>query len=195
MNTDKHGLDQKKGVLRSDIRSVLKHLPPEKQAADSLKIRALLSQQPFWKTAAAVLFFAPLSNEVDVWPLLNEKLAAGKIAALPRFDSGNQSYTACRVRNLQSEIVMGQFGIREPSAGCPPILPRDLDLILVPAIAFDPDGHRLGRGKGFYDRLLAGVSGVKCGMAFDEQLVKAVPAGTLDVRMNFIVTPTRCIKM
>jgi 5-formyltetrahydrofolate cyclo-ligase len=64
-------------------------------------------------------------------------------------------------------------------------------LILVPGVAFDWHGRRLGRGKGFYDRLLAGVRGVKCGIAFAGQMVNEVPAGPSDVRMNFMMTPAR----
>jgi 5-formyltetrahydrofolate cyclo-ligase len=67
-------------------------------------------------------------------------------------------------------------------------------LALVPGVAFDVRGGRLGRGRGFYDRLLAGVSGAKCGVAFDEQIVDAVPAGPLDIRLNCILTPTRWIE-
>ncbi|MBP9903534.1 MAG: 5-formyltetrahydrofolate cyclo-ligase, partial [Verrucomicrobia bacterium] len=69
-----------------------------------------------------------------------------------------------------------------------------LDLVLVPGVAFDPRGGRLGRGQGYYDRLLAGVRGTKCGVAFDEQIVDAVPVGPLDIRLNCILTPTRWIE-
>ncbi|MGD0086006.1 MAG: 5-formyltetrahydrofolate cyclo-ligase [Verrucomicrobiota bacterium] len=195
MDTDKHGSDQKKTKLRSDIRRVLKKLSPEHRAVDSLKIRALLSQQPFWKDAAAVLFFAPLPDEVDVWPLLAEALAAGKTAALPRFDSENNDYLACHVQNPQTEVGPGQFGIREPKNGCPEIPLERLGLILVPGVAFDLRGGRLGRGRGFYDRLLAGFHGIKCGVAWGEQMVEEVPTGTLDVRMDFVLTPTQCVEV
>ena len=195
MDTDKHGSDKGKAKLRSEIRSVLKKLPPEHRAVDSLKIRALLSQQPFWKDAAAILFFAPLPDEVDVWPLLEEALTTGKTAALPRFDPQGQNYVTCRVHDLRREIVAGQFGIREPGNGCGEIAPHSLDLILVPGVAFDLAGHRLGRGRGFYDRLLADARGIKCGMAFDEQIVEAIPVEPLDVRMDFILTPTRLVKV
>ena len=92
-------------------------------------------------------------------------------------------------------MVTGQFGIREPAARCPEIPLSRLDLILVPGVAFDWHGRRLGRGKGFYDRLLAGTRGVKCGIAFDEQMVNEVPAGSLDARMNFMMTPTRGVEI
>jgi 5-formyltetrahydrofolate cyclo-ligase len=195
MDTGKHGSDEMKMKLRSEFQGVLKNLSLAKREGYSAKVRTLLLQQPFWKSAATILFFAPLPNEADAWPLLAEALTDRKIAALPRFDSKSQSYVACRVQNLHGEIVKGRFGIREPDAVCEKIQSSKLDLILVPGVAFDLCGHRLGRGKGFYDRLLAGLSGIKCGIAFDEQIAEKVPAGTLDVRMDFILTPTRLVRV
>jgi len=75
-------------------------------------------------------------------------------------------------------------GIREPATGCIEIPPDDLDLVLVPGVAFDLHGNRLGRGKGFYDRLLQNFRGTKCGIAFDEQIVEKIPAEKTDVRMD-----------
>ena len=193
MDTDKYGLDKTKVKLRSEIRGVLNNLPPKKRAADSAKVRALLPQQSFWEAAAAILLFAPLPNEVDIWPLLEEAAATERIVALPRFNAATGKYTASHVQNPQSEIVTGRFGIREPVANCVEIPLNRFDLVLAPGVAFDALGHRLGRGRGFFDRLLAEVRGVKCGVAFDEQIVNAVPAGMLDVRMNFVLTPTRCV--
>jgi 5-formyltetrahydrofolate cyclo-ligase len=69
-----------------------------------------------------------------------------------------------------------------------------LDLVLVPGIGFDVSGRRLGRGQGFYDRLLAGIAGTKCGVAFDQQVVGQIPAEKHDASMNFILTPTRWLE-
>jgi 5-formyltetrahydrofolate cyclo-ligase len=188
-------LNEQKAALRKQIRAAMQVIPPPARAAASGQIRTQLKEQTFWKNAESVLFFAPMPDEVDVWPLLAEALASGKIATLPRYDSANNDYIACRLQNLQSEIAPGQFGIREPKAGCPEIPLERLGLILVPGVAFDLRGGRLGRGRGFYDRLLPEIHGIKCGVAFDEQLVEEVPAGTLDVRMDFILTPTRLVKI
>jgi 5-formyltetrahydrofolate cyclo-ligase len=183
-----------KTALRKQIRGVRQNVSPETRASASAKIRARLQEQPFWKAATAILFFAPLPGEVDVWPLLAEALVAGKTAALPRFDSQSQSYVPCQVHQLPEEIVTGRFGIREPARVCPKIPLLTLDLILVPGVAFDLSGRRLGRGQGFYDRLLAGGRCLKCGVAFEEQIVPAIPVEPLDVRMDFILTPTRLVK-
>jgi 5-formyltetrahydrofolate cyclo-ligase len=140
------------------------------------------------------LLFAPLTDELDAWPLVELALMAGKTVALPAFVSGTNTYTARRIGDVARDVVAGKFGIREPADGCKEIALNQLDLVLVPGLAFDARGGRLGRGKGFYDRLLAGVRGTKCGVAFDEQLVDAVPVGPHDIRLNCILTPTRWIE-
>jgi 5-formyltetrahydrofolate cyclo-ligase len=187
-------LNTQKAALRKEIRAALQKISPAARAAASAQLCARLKEQSFWKNAASVLFFAPLPDEANVWPLLEEMGAGEKVIALPRFDPADQSYAARRVQNPRSEIGIGPFGIREPRAGCAEIVLSRLDLILVPGVAFDLCGRRLGRGRGFYDRLLAEIGGVKCGIAFDEQIVNEVPADSRDVRMNFILTPTRCVE-
>jgi 5-formyltetrahydrofolate cyclo-ligase len=186
-------LNGQKAALRKKVRSEWKGLSPEKRKGDSEKLCAKLKEQSFWKNAAAVLFFAPLPEEIDLWPLLGESVKE-KIIALPCFDPDQQFYTSRQITDLHGEIMPGQFGIREPSAGSIEIPLTQLDLILVPGIAFDWHGHRLGRGQGFYDRLLEKFRGIKCGIAFAEQVVEAVPVEKLDVKMDFILTPTRCLK-
>ena len=184
-----------KAALRKQIRGALQNISSAARLAMSAQIRDRLKASAIWKNAGSVLFFAPQPDELDLWPLLEEALAAGKIAALPRYHPAGKKYVACRVQNLKSEIAPGTFGIREPAARCPEIPLSGLDLILVPGVAFDWHGHRLGRGKGFYDRLLAGARGVKCGIAFDEQVMNDVPVGPSDVGLDFILTPTRCVEI
>jgi 5-formyltetrahydrofolate cyclo-ligase len=99
-------------------------------------------------------------------------------------------YAACRIQDTSRDLQISNFGIREPGTHCTEILSQ-LDLILVPGIAFDLHGRRLGRGKGFYDRLLAGVHGTTCAVAFDEQLVDEVPVESHDIHLNCMLTPTR----
>ncbi len=141
------------------------------------------------------MFFAPLPGELDIWPLAQKALTEGKTISLPRFDAATGRYATGRVEDLQSDLRVGRYGIREPVPACPRSALNRLDLLLVPGVAFDPHGHRLGRGKGFYDQLLAAVRGTTCGVAFDEQLVRQVPVGPHDVRLNCILTPTRWIEL
>jgi 5-formyltetrahydrofolate cyclo-ligase len=188
-------LQDRKAALRQEIRQVLAEMSLQKQASGSVQACALLREKPVWAQARAILFYAPLPGELDVWPLLEEAVKAGKVAALPRYVAATQTYTACQVRDLARHLEPGQFGIREPLQTCPEIELNQLDLTLVPGVAFDFHGRRLGRGKGFYDQLLPAVRGQTCGTAFDEQIVSEVPVEPRDVRLSCILTPTRWIEL
>ena len=187
-------LNKAKIAQREQVRLRLKTLAAPERATASLSLCSRLREQPCWMKAKSVLLFAPLPDEPDIWPLLVEALVAGKTVALPSFRSGTNTYTARRIIDPACDLVVGRFGIREPADVSPEIELNQLDLVLVTGVAFDTHGKRLGRGKGFYDRLLAGVRGTKCGVAFDEQLVDAVPVGPLDIPLNCILTPTRWIE-
>ncbi|HEY1661094.1 MAG TPA: 5-formyltetrahydrofolate cyclo-ligase [Verrucomicrobiae bacterium] len=184
-----------KAELRKQISANLKKLSPGQREIDSQKICARLKEHIVFQEAQSVLLFAPLAQEVDIWPLVEEAVNSSKVVALPCFDADRGVYQSRRVKNLPVEILSGQFGIREPSIACLEMPLDDLDLVLVPGVAFDLQGNRLGRGKGFYDRLLENFRGKKIGIAFDEQMVDAVPAGKLDVRMDLVLTPTRGVKI
>ncbi len=183
-----------KASLRSTTREKLKALAPTERGLFSFEARALLEKQPVWQNAKTILFFAPLPDELDIWPSLAVASSAGKQVFLPRFLTDTKSYTACHVKTPDTDLRLGQFGIREPAESCPEIPLNRLDLILVPGVAFDLHGRRLGRGKGFYDRLLAAVRGTTCGVAFDEQIVNEVPVEPHDVVLNCILTPSRWVQ-
>lgn len=187
-------LHRAKASVRLEVRSRLNAMSETQRETASSGICSRLRQQLIWQSAGSLLFFAPLPGEPDVWPLLQEALRSGRTVALPRFSAPTKNYEACVVRDLAADLVIGQFGIREPAIGCAELPLNRLDLALVPGVAFDQDGRRLGRGRGFFDRLLANIRGTKCGIAFDEQLVDAVPVGPLDVGLNCILTPTRWIE-
>jgi len=183
-----------KTTLRTQIRGRVKKIPPAARACAAVELCARLRNQNVWRAAKSILLFAPLPDEPDIWPLLAEALAANKTVALPGFVSEKNRYTARRIIDPARDLVVGQFGIREPADVSPEMELNQLDLVLVPGVAFDSHGRRLGRGQGFYDRLLAGVRGTKCGVAFEEQLVDAVPVEPLDISLNCILTPTRWIE-
>jgi 5-formyltetrahydrofolate cyclo-ligase len=184
-----------KESIRQQVLAKSKLMTGSQRAAASARARASLAGRAVWRQAASILFFAPMPEELDVWPLLADALAAGKIVALPRFVPETAGYIACRIRNLDADLKVGYFGIREPASRALDAEMRQVDLILVPGVAFDLQGRRLGRGKGYYDRLLAAVSGNRCGVAFEEQIVDAVPSEPHDIRMDFLLTPSRWIEL
>ncbi len=180
-----------KALLRQRLQEQAgRHAPDERKAA-SEQICLHLREHALWQRAHCILFFAPMVDEPDVWPLLMESSAGGKTVALPRYSRLQKDYEVCRVEDPGRQVKRGYFGIREPDQTCPIIAWNALDFLLVPGIGFSVDGCRLGRGKGFFDRMLARASGVKCGVAFDWQITAALPVEPHDIRVDCILTPTR----
>jgi 5-formyltetrahydrofolate cyclo-ligase len=181
-----------KADLRSQMRAALAAVTPTVRMAASIEVcERLKAQMP---CASAVLFFAPLPDELDVWPLLEESLALGTTCALPFFDAGNGNYGARQITNPTTEIVTGKFGVREPSSRCAEIPLEKFNLILAPGMAFDLNGNRLGRGRGFYDQLLRAAAGIKCGVCHDGQLFPEIPTDPHDVKVDFILTPSKLLR-
>ena len=180
-----------KPTLRARLRAELKAHSSASAASASAALCVRVRASPLWQTARAVLLFFPLPSEPDISPLLDEALASGKLLALPRFNATTNTYEPVQVRDLARELVTGPFGVREPTADCPLVTMNRLDLALVPGLGFDARGHRLGRGKGHYDRLLAGFPGRTVGVTFDFQVVAQVPAEPHDIVLDAVVTPTR----
>jgi 5-formyltetrahydrofolate cyclo-ligase len=180
-----------KSELRSRVRAALKQISVEEATKASSQACALLRGQTIWRQVNCVLFYSPLALELDLSPLMRQALESGKRVALPRFIEEEGCYGAFEAGQAVENMRRGNFGILEPGPGAPAVPLNQLDLALVPGIAFDMGGRRLGRGKGFYDRLLAAVPGPKCGVAFDQQVVSEIPVESHDILMNFILTPTR----
>jgi 5-formyltetrahydrofolate cyclo-ligase len=185
-------IQDSKSALRATIRTALEKISPAVRAVESIDLcERLKTQMP---SAHTILFFAPLPDELDVWPVLELSLALGTTCALPFIDATKKTYGARWLNKLATDIVAGKFGVREPAAGCVEIPLNRFDLVLVPGIAFDLQGNRLGRGQGFYDRLLEKASGIKCGVGYDFQLLENIPIETHDAKVDFILTPSRCVK-
>lgn len=181
-----------KTALRTMIRERLEKISTAVREVESIELcERLKAQMP---SAQAILFFAPMADELNVWPVLELSVALGTTCALPFYDAGKQSYGAKVITKPATEVVTGKFGIREPAASCVEIALDQFDLVLVPGMAFDLYGNRLGRGRGFYDRLLPSVSGVKCGVGYDFQLLEKIPVEPHDVKLSFILTPSRFVK-
>jgi 5-formyltetrahydrofolate cyclo-ligase len=185
---------EQKAELRRNVRSEIRRLSAADRAAASALVCSRLQSERIWREAETILLYMLLGDEVDVGALARDALSLGKTVAFPCYDRQQGAFVACRVTDLRSDLLTGEFGVAEPRAGCPVVPPNRLDFAVIPGVAFTLKGRRLGRGKGFYDRLLASVGGVKCGVAFDEQIVDEIPLESHDIRLDWIVTPTRSVR-
>lgn len=179
-----------KAELRQSILQKLRGLSAEYKAEESARICDLIINSGPWIQSRIVMLYSPIGHEVDISTAILNALGDTKIVALPVFVAATGEYVPARIDALE-QCASGKFGILEPGPEAELIPPNALDLVLVPGVGFDLMGHRLGRGKGFYDRLLGQVHGIKCGVAYEEQMVSQIPIEPHDVPMNCIVTPAR----
>jgi len=185
-------ISETKAILRKRQRELLKSFNDAQLAEASLAIVTRFEQHEIFRRSQRILFYAAIQGEPRLDKLMLDALAAKKTVALPRFDPETSCYMAALVES-PSGLQRARFGILEPLASAPLLPLNQLDLALVPGVAFDVGGGRLGRGKGFYDRLLVSVTAVKCGVALDHQLEPNIPRETHDLVMDCIVTPSRWI--
>ena len=161
--------------------------PPERIAGDESLFRRFLAL-PQIESVRTVLLYHGMDTEPDTVRLLPPLWDIGKQVCLPRCLPGNQM--EARLVQRDSTLVRHPYGMLEPGPDCPLIPPDQIDLVLVPGLAFDRSGGRLGRGGGYYDRWLAGFSGITAALCRDGLLMEAIPRLPHDLGVNLEVTET-----
>jgi 5-formyltetrahydrofolate cyclo-ligase len=204
-------------MLRAQVISRLKGLGADKRKWFSAQIARRFVASAEFGAASVVLAYDSFGTEVDTHPLMELCLERRKTLCLPRMGRKGHSLTAHAVSDLKRDLVPVPFGFLQPKETTPSVPIAQLDLILVPGIAFDIHCHRLGRGAGYYDRFLplvraARVSkrpedrsltvaaptvqspAVVCALAFECQIVDAVPVEKHDWPLQLIFTEERVIR-
>ncbi|MDR0872641.1 MAG: 5-formyltetrahydrofolate cyclo-ligase [Prevotellaceae bacterium] len=176
MKTEKH-------FLRKEIKQKLCLLSEQEKNRQSTEILQKIEQLPAFQTAETVLLYWSLPDEVDTQAFA-EKWAARKTVLLPVVQGDEM---VLRKYSGLSCLRSGAFGICEPEGEDFTDFDK-IDLCIVPALAFDASGNRLGRGKGFYDRLLPRIAAPKIGVCFDVQLLNEIPCENFDAKMDFVIS-------
>jgi 5-formyltetrahydrofolate cyclo-ligase len=149
---------------------------------------------PAYVAARAIHSYLPMRSEVDTRALLADALARGKGVVVPIVVPRAEELAHAWLESLDAgALVAGSFGTFNPRQQRA-AAPGDWDLTIVPLLAFDRQGYRLGYGKGYYDRLLAAARTTKIGVAFAAQEVAALPVEAHDVRLDWIVTEREVIR-
>lgn len=186
-----------KTQLRAAMRERLSAMAPEEVQRLSAAVCRRIVAAGFFETAETVMMYLPIAQEVDLTPLALRCFQDGKTVCVPRMDWASRHMRAVEIRSLEDEFEQRNCGVREPVSGR--AIPVDeLNVVLIPGLAFDTAGRRLGRGGGFYDRFLAQPAirsgGARlCGVGFDSQVVDVVPAEPHDAPLGVIVTDRRMI--
>ena len=147
-----------------------------------------LESLPVFSNASFIHCYVSRGNETPTHSLLQKLLTSGRRIAVPRVLLPDRILEHFELTKFE-QLKPGTFGILEPDPRqCVRVDPIELDLVIVPGIAFDRHGHRVGYGGGYYDEFLAGVKAVKIGLAYSFQMVDEIPTRADDERVDIIVT-------
>lgn len=182
-----------KRAIRSEVRSRRDEMPPEERgrASDLIRERSLREIERL-DHAGTVMVYWSFGSEVTTEGLIEALIRSGRKVAMPRVTDGELEPRAYRPGDAVSETT---FGAKEPVGG-EVLHPDDIDVIVVPGLAFDRRGYRVGYGGGFYDRLLSRTrpDAVRMGFCFAIQVVERVPSGSFDLPVDMIVTESETIR-
>lgn len=175
-----------KEELRKQIKQEIKKLSDADRDTQSLYVCLQVIGTAEWQQAETVLLYAAMHDEINLQLLIDDARGSGKTVILPVV---NGDTLLLRKYDPQHFEVQGKFKIEEPTEECEELSDLSkIDLAIIPGRAFSRKGHRMGRGKGYYDKLLPEMKCPKWGVCFTCQLQKMVPCDEWDVRMNKVVT-------
>lgn len=181
-----------KQALRKQMRAVRSALPESARDSRSSEIAKRVLTLPELVNARTVLAFASIRNEVRTRDIMNAAWADGKRVALPRVVG---DVLALHIVEADTATIEGAFSVPEPDAAAPQLEPSEVDFALVPALAVDPRGFRIGYGGGYYDKLLPLLErACSCALAYDFQLIPEVPELPFDATVDLVVTDARVIR-
>ena len=182
--------------FRQEAKARLRALGPdrhEKDGAIRRRLEALLAEADVLVLAA----YVAIQEEPVLASLMSTWLHAGRELRLPRYNASLREYEMVAVQDLGADLAPGYYGIPEPRVELDGLRPPYHDgrrmMWLIPGLGFDLSGHRLGRGGGYYDRLLDGATGLKTGVGYDCQIFDAIPCEPHDVGVDYVVTETRMV--
>lgn len=178
--------------MKSKLREIYKTRRREMSLEDvALKSRdacKLFLESDLYKNAKAIMLYMPLGKETDTSEIIKKSFADGKKVAFPVTDEKSGEITPCYA-TAETEFTKGGFSVKEP-CGNDIANPTDFDVVIVPGIAFDTMGNRIGFGKGCYDKLLCKTNAVRVGFCYELQICDEIPAEEFDIKMDCIITET-----
>ena len=165
-------------------------MSPEQRESHSREIEKRLFLLTEFREASLVMFFASFRSEINTLPMIRHALEAGKRVILPKVKGGDLALF--EIRDFDRDTAPGAWLIPEPREDAPAVI-SDVDLMIIPGLAFDENGNRLGYGAGFYDRILPRYKHKTVALAFEIQIVPKIPVSPHDIPVHAIVTEKRVI--
>lgn len=157
----------------------------EKGPKDTIMVESI-EALPEFVNAQEILIYIPIHGEVDVTTLFKNHSAKKKFV-LPRTESKSKALNLYKIDSLD-DLIKGTYDIPEPKSHLPKVPPEDIDLAIIPGVAFAKDGHRVGYGGGFYDRLIKKLKCPTIGVAYNFQIVNNIQGEDHDEQVDILVT-------
>lgn len=176
-----------KNSIRKKYKAIRNNIGEYKRNEYNKKIAEELFRSGFYNDENILLAYASIGNEVETYSIINHALQNGKRVALP-FCVPNTSNMEFYYINGISDLKKGSFGVPEPDPAVCEKYKGDKAIILVPALAFDKNGFRMGYGKGYYDRFLSSFTGTKVGLCYSECISRCIFRNWYDQKVNYIIT-------
>lgn len=180
-----------KKELREHCRRIIKATPQEQFKLWGEKMLLQISQTEQWKTAKTVFVYVSMPNEADTSCFISAALAENKVLCVPKI-TGEGTMEAVQIEST-AHLQNGKFGIPEPIDGCKVIAKSEIDLVIMPCMAADENGNRLGKGGGYYDRFCEGFGGESFILCPEVLLFKSIPTDPWDIKSD-IVTEKRVVR-
>jgi 5-formyltetrahydrofolate cyclo-ligase len=189
-------IQEKKRDIRNQITKILSALSEKDLTENTRKIENRLFEFANFLEAKITLLYIPHNSEVNTREIIKRSFDYHKIVVLPAFNPEKFEMKLFKVDNLDADLIIGERGILEPHPSrCKHISIDFIDIAIIPGIAFDEKGGRIGSGEGYYDRLIPNlpVTTRKVALALESQLVQQVPMGSNDKHVDIIITEERII--
>lgn len=179
-----------KTTLRREARQRIAGLDASRRAEAARRIAERIWTVPEIQDARVMLLYASLPSEVDTDAIAAEAIRRGVLLVYPRCLTTDGDMALHHVGDHSVLQADGRFGIREPDPSCPVVDPAEVDAALIPGLGWDRSGARLGRGAGYYDRLLLNPRwrGFRCGVFFSVQEFDRLPLESHDALLDAVVT-------
>ncbi len=159
----------------------------------SKKASDYFTESKIYKNAETIMLYMPLGNETDTTMIIKKAYNDGKKTVFPVTDKANGEITPVYA-DENAVFVKGAFSVNEPWEKNI-ATPESIDVVIVPGIAFDKNGNRIGFGKGCYDKFLIKTNAVKVGLCYDFQLLDEIPSDLYDIKMDYIITEEGMIEI
>ena len=184
-------MNQKKEQIREKIKHNLNGLTPEERLQKSKQIHTALFELDHFKRSRCVLIYISLEREVDTHAIIEHCFRTGKQVAVPRVNPAQGALEIREITSWDGQLEKGTFGVMEPREDRARLVDlNEIDCVVVPGVAFDHEGRRLGHGQGYYDRLLSRIKPdiPRIALAFDVQLIDHLPQDSHDQPVHTVLS-------